>query len=481
MLTRLRSLGLAIGVLVAACGGSSSSTSSSASSSDGGNGGHGGQSGTSGSSSSSGGHGGTGGVAGDGPEIPLISPTLYSTFFFKDGAAYGCGANANGHLGVNDPFVDVYRKSKELAYPGGTVVRQVAAGGHGGALLDDQGRVYTWGSNLTGEIGDGSIGTPDVNAPVLQPVTDIEGNAFNHVKKLAVGYQFVGSLKEDGSVWVWGLNGNDGTTPAYGVTGKPIPTGDCPWGGPGVESCYALKPNRIAFPQGVILRDIFASDFAMLAIDTDDAVWTWGGYSDLQSKSTSTPVKWTGLPKIRTLSPGRGSAYALDHDGSVWAWGANFGALVKLTDQPKYAQFAGHVAQVAVSGHSVHFLTDTGALWGWGDQQIGEVGSGPTGIDVSSVDASGCLNAGYDYATKDIVESPVKILDDVASVWSSSFSYSVFAIKKDGTYWGWGRNKVFGLCNDPPKNTAGKDCAPNTYAPDAYDVGVPTQIHPFPG
>lgn len=406
--------------------------------------------------------------AGPFANLPDISSTLYSTFFLKEGVAYGCGSNAVGHLGVDDPFIDNFHTAIPLAFPDGTVIAQVSAGGHGGAALDDEGRVWTWGSNLTGELG---IGTVDTYTPIKPEVREID-----HVVQLASGYQFVGALKDDGSVWVWGLNGFDGTTAAAGVTGLPLPAGDCPWGGNATPNCYAPSPNRIAFPEGTIIRTIYASDFAMLAIDTQNQVWSWGGYAGTDGLSTNVPQKWPGLPPIRSLGAGRGSTFAVDEDGSLWTWRVSQPAAVKLTATAPFAALDGHVVAVGVSGHSVHVLDDQGQLWGWGDQQIGEVGNGPPGLDPLRRDENGCLNASYDYVSTTPVTEPVVVLTDVAFVSSSSFSYSVFAIKTDGTMWAWGRNKVFGLCNAPAPL---EDCAAPVGAPDAYNVGVPTQITPF--
>lgn len=406
------------------------------------------------------------------PPTLTISPTLYSTFFLVDGVAYGCGSNANGHLGVDDPFLDTYRRPAALAFPAGVTVRQLEAGGHGGVALDDTGHVYTWGDNMTGELGVGTVDSTRADRPELRSL-DADGAMFDHVVQITVGYQFVGALRDDGSVWVWGLNGRDGTTDASGVVGLPIPTGMCPWFGGGEANCYAPLPRRITFPEPVRITAIHASDFSMMAIDEAGAVWSWGGSASPSGTSTSTPVRWPGLPPVVALSAGRGVTYAIDGDRDLWTWSTLRPDARRVTDGPAFAFLRGRVRAVEASGHSVHVLDDAGVLWGWGDQQVGEVGNGPPGLDPLSRDADGCLNANYDFATQELVPEPVEILTDVAAVFSNSFSYSVFAQRVDGSLWAWGRNKVFGLCNDP---AALSDCAAPVPHADAYNEGEPVPI-----
>ena len=81
-------------------------------------------------------------------------------------------------------------------------------GGHAHTIsLKSDGMVWAWGSNLYGQLGDGS--NTDRTTPVrvagLSSVTAIAGGA-NHTI----------ALKSDGTVWTWGENNygqlGDGTT-----------------------------------------------------------------------------------------------------------------------------------------------------------------------------------------------------------------------------------------------------------------------------
>lgn len=67
---------------------------------------------------------------------------------------------------------------------------------HGAAVRAD-GRVWTWGSNAHGELGDGT--TTD-----RYMMTEIEG--ISDIVSIRAGNGFTLALKEDGSIWGWGTN-----------------------------------------------------------------------------------------------------------------------------------------------------------------------------------------------------------------------------------------------------------------------------------
>ena len=98
------------------------------------------------------------------------------------------------------------RKIKEIAFNKRTVM-----------VLDFDGKVYTWGSNNTGQIGNGTNGEP-----VLEPIciSDLEGNALKGEKIVSIGCDeseatrtrgsdeksILFAIAEDGKVYSWGYN-----------------------------------------------------------------------------------------------------------------------------------------------------------------------------------------------------------------------------------------------------------------------------------
>ena len=79
------------------------------------------------------------------------------------------------------------------------------------ALMDD-GTVWAWGTNLYGEVGNDSIHNTSVWAPVKVEISD--------VKEIVEGMNYALALKNDGTVWGWGLDcvGNLGQSSFQNVT-----------------------------------------------------------------------------------------------------------------------------------------------------------------------------------------------------------------------------------------------------------------------
>ena len=83
----------------------------------------------------------------------------------------------------------------------------VAGGGNHTLALTGDGRVWAWGDNSNGQLGDGTFLSRTQPAPVPH-LTD--GVA------IAAGYSHSLALKKDGTVWAWGDNSSgqlgNGTT-----------------------------------------------------------------------------------------------------------------------------------------------------------------------------------------------------------------------------------------------------------------------------
>jgi alpha-tubulin suppressor-like RCC1 family protein len=86
------------------------------------------------------------------------------------------------------------------------------------ALLND-GTVWTWGYNDSGQLGDGTYNTS--NKPTQ--VSNLTGNA---VKAIAAGGWHAVALLHDGSIWTWGRNNvgqlGDGTNTNRNRPGKVV-------------------------------------------------------------------------------------------------------------------------------------------------------------------------------------------------------------------------------------------------------------------
>jgi len=89
------------------------------------------------------------------------------------------------------------------------------------------GTVYTWGYNAHGELGEGTKGHQSIPKYVI----DEQGNKLTGIIKISAGNYHIVVLKEDGTVWAWGINNNGqlgygkmGTSSTNADYKKTVPT-----------------------------------------------------------------------------------------------------------------------------------------------------------------------------------------------------------------------------------------------------------------
>ncbi len=115
----------------------------------------------------------------------------------------------------------------------GSGVIAIAAGASHSLALKSDGSVWAWGNNTSGQLGAGGA-LPGTDASTPQAVSALGANAVNPVVAIAAGDSFSVALKKDGSVWTWGNNmsgqlgngtlGTDSSTPHQVNTLTPSST-----------------------------------------------------------------------------------------------------------------------------------------------------------------------------------------------------------------------------------------------------------------
>ncbi len=228
------------------------------------------------------------------------------------------------------------------------------------------------------------------------------------------------AVKSDGSLWTWGY-----------------------------LCCYALFPggsyvdgNFSAVP---ILRgtgiDIYVpSSPNAAAIMSDGSLWMVGSnmFGQLGTGTVNVPpysnVPLLIGPGFKSVSLSQGSVFAVKTDGSLWAWGNNVHGLLgdagnnsannTYVSSPK--QIGSDFAQVVAGYHRTYAIKNNGDLWGWGFDE-----AGPGWLVNSQTWNSGPDIFGY-------TMTPIFLDSGYASI--STNTLVTFAIKTDGTLWGWGNN-----------------------------------------
>lgn len=221
------------------------------------------------------------------------------------------GSNADGQLRSDSIPTGLVTKSTLSG------VKAIAAGFEDSMVLLDNGTVVTWGSNMYGQLGNGT--TNDANVPVLVCAATVTScppgspaSSYLHgVTAIAAGAFFNVALV-GGTLMEWGRAGNGsqgslgvGTTRGNTCNGEcqTIPLQVC---AVGVTSCPAGSPPS-SFLQGVTA--FAAGTYFTLAVLNKSTVVSWGSNTSGQlgnggvSDSTLEPVQVCAV-KVKSCPPG---------------------------------------------------------------------------------------------------------------------------------------------------------------------------------
>jgi alpha-tubulin suppressor-like RCC1 family protein len=135
--------------------------------------------------------------------------TAHTVFLTNDGKVYSCGANASGQLSLGDK---TNRNTPQLISAlNSLTISAIACGSYYNVFLTNDGKVYSCGDNIYGQLGLGNI-TQQITP---QPITGL--NSFI-ISRIACGYAHTLFLTNDGKVYFCGWNyfgqlglGNSGT------------------------------------------------------------------------------------------------------------------------------------------------------------------------------------------------------------------------------------------------------------------------------
>ncbi len=297
------------------------------------------------------------------------------------------GENGEGELGngtttsTSTP-VDVVGLANVVAInAGGSHVSQkgdphviIAGGSHSCALMNN-GTAKCWGSNRSGELGNGTTASSTIPVDVV---------GLTNIVAIASGGYHSCAITSVGGVKCWGKN-DEGQL------------------GSGTTTATSTPVDVVGLTSGVIA--IVAGGFHTCAIMSGGAVKCWGnnysgelgnGMSGATTNST-TPVNVVGLTGATAIVAGELHTCALTSDSRVKCWGNNYsgelGNTSTLNTQTGIAtpiEVAGVTDVVAITagGHFTFALTRNNGVKGWGYNHFGALGDGLTnngGVPTNSV------------------------------------------------------------------------------------------------
>ena len=235
----------------------------------------------------------------------------------RDGTVWAWGNNASGQLG-NGTTVNS-NVPVQVTAPGFTGIVAIAATGFSSSYaVDGTGRVWVWGANDAGQLGDGTT----TNRATPAKLTSVAG-----VVALAPAGSSVLALVSDGTLRAWGRN-SDGQLGTGDTTNRLTPV--------------------VAQPSLTGVVRIAATYRAAYAVLADGSVRAWGANDINQlGDGTTTPslapvtVKTgasTTLGCVASISGNFNGALVNDCAGAVYVWGSpDYSACLGTASQYAFA------------------------------------------------------------------------------------------------------------------------------------------------
>ena len=124
----------------------------------------------------------------------VVGGYIHSIALVSDGTVWTWGNNRYGQLGEGSTTEE--RRTPVQVMDIDNITNIATKGWHNLALSSD-GRVFAWGNNSNGQLGDGT--RSERNIPV-----NVEG--LEDIIDIGSGWQHSLALKSDGTVWTWGDN-----------------------------------------------------------------------------------------------------------------------------------------------------------------------------------------------------------------------------------------------------------------------------------
>jgi alpha-tubulin suppressor-like RCC1 family protein len=150
--------------------------------------------------------------------VAIAAGLSHSLALQANGTLWAWGSNFSGQLGNGDAALPVVTGTLvQVLNPGGTPYTAIAAGDSHSVALQADGSLWSWGNNTIGQLGIGAS-DPDPLNPVTHPTPLRENTSANDWVAIGAGGSHTVALKTADSLWAWGKNASgqlgDGTTVA---------------------------------------------------------------------------------------------------------------------------------------------------------------------------------------------------------------------------------------------------------------------------
>lgn len=262
----------------------------------------------------------------------------------------------------------------------------ITAGGYHSCVVEPNGTILCWGSNLQGQLGIG-VEPPEITAPAedfagIQTDSEIPVavEQISDAASVAAGLFHTCALHRNGTVSCWGDNRNgqlgrsETRTEDNRLSGVPLLvsgiSGAIKISAGGRNTCALLGDGSIS---------CWGNNYAQLA-DGESG-------RDLESNDTdelefsALPVNVSGIEDARDIAVGEYHVCAIHEDGSVSCWGRNLTGEIgsgnagfsSYTEEPQKAEGIENATAVAAGGSHTCVIHEDGTVSCWGGTSASSV------------------------------------------------------------------------------------------------------------
>ena len=316
-------------------------------------------------------------------------------------------------------------------------------------FIDKKGKVYTWGSNGSGQLGDGT--TNDSNTPIC--ISDIKGSPLSGKNIVDIyGGSTMIARDSDGKLYSWGYN-SDGQLGNGTTVNSSMPI------------CISDIENSPLSGKDIV--DVYKISEVVIAKDSSGKLYSWGeNYSGQlgngRTENSSMPVCISDIKEsplkgknIVNIYVDFSTMIAKDSDGKLYSWGYNgYGQLgdgtttnssmpICISDIESNPLKGKKIVDVHNYGSTIIAKDSNGKLYTWGENDYGQLG------DETTTDSS------MPICISDIENSPLKGKNIVNIYWNDR---TIIAKDSSGKLYSWGRNKFGQLGNGTTENSSMPIC-----------------------
>jgi alpha-tubulin suppressor-like RCC1 family protein len=275
----------------------------------------------------------------------------------QDGTMWSSGLNSNGQLGLDTPIA--YGKSSFTQIGFLTTWSKIGSGSAYALAIKNDGSLWSWGLGTNGQLGGGNIISR--SSPV-QVGSQVNWDTASGLQLHSL------AIKNDGTLWAWGRN-------AAGQLG---------------DGTVISRSSPVQIGSDTNWKKISGGQDFSVSVKKDGTMWAWGsgatgrtGQGDIVNRSSPTQIgTLTNWSQISGMAQG---CMAVKLDGTLWAWGNNAGGQlgdgtvisrsspVQIGSQQNWS-----IVQSNPSAQFTLAIISDGTLWSWGSGADGALGQNST-------------------------------------------------------------------------------------------------------